>query len=682
MLDPDARDLLAALTLDEKLSLIHGNSKFTTAAVTRLGIGELVLSDGPHGVREELEPHTWNTARRGDDFVSHLPCLSALASTFNVELAKEYGDVLGAEANGRGKHVILGPGLNIHRGPLNGRHFEYLSEDPHLTARMGVPLVQGIQAQAVAACAKHFAVNNQETERKTIDVEVDERALREIYFPGFEACVKEAGVLTVMGAYNKLRGHWCCQSDALLNQVLKQEWGFQGAVVSDWDAINETLEPALGGLDLEMGSDKCPSYDEYFFAKPLKAALEASKVPLSAIDDKVARILRVMMHTGVLGARRRGRVNTWGHREKARQIAEEAVVLLKNERGFLPLDLDKADSIAVIGDNAIQVHGRGGGSAGVKALYEKTPLDAIVARARQGASIDFAQGYARDASPEQAAKLRALAVRAAKRAQVVVFCGGLTHELDREGFDRPDMKLPFGQDELLAELFDANPRTVVVLITGAPVELGDWHTRVPALLQVCYAGMEAGSAIARVLFGDVNPSGRLPTTYPKKLEDSPAHSVGEFPGKDGVVRYKEGLFVGYRHFDSNRVEPRYAFGHGLSYTRFEYSNLELPARVNPDLSMSVKLAVKNTGSRAGAEVVQLYVRDVESSVPRPLRELKAFAKVTLEPGETKNVELPLAARSFQFYDAEAHTWKAEPGTFEISVGSSSRDLRLNGKTEI
>jgi beta-glucosidase len=686
--DARVEDLLKRLTLDEKLLLVHADSKFTTAPIPRLGIPQRWLSDGPHGVREDIGPHDWNPAGRTDDFATALPVGVALAATWNPDLAKLYGQTIGEEALARGKHVMLGPAVNIHRTPLCGRNFEYFGEDPFLAARMVVPWIRGLQSQKVAACVKHYALNNQEWERGTIDVEVDERPLREIYLRAFEAAVRDAGVLTVMGAYNKFRGQHACHNAYLLNEVLKGEWGFKGLVMSDWSGTHDTREAALDGLDLEMGTNK--PYDQFFLADPFKRLLEKGEVPLSVLDDKARRNLRVMIETGALDGRPGGSLNTKAHQQTARRVAEESIVLLKNAGGLLPLDPAKVRTVAVIGENAVRKHSHEGGSSEIKALYEVTPLEGITARVPR-AKVIHAMGYRsgrwRPDDPPghpDAETLIARAVEAARQADVAIVVGGLNHERfgDAEGSDRKDLSLPGGQAELIRRVAEANPHTVVLLISGGPVDMEPWLEKTPAVLQAWYPGMEGGHAIAAVLFGDVNPSGRLPMTFPRKLSDSPAHALGAYPGRNGTVRYEEGLLVGYRWFDAKGIGPLFPFGHGLSYTSFEYANpkVSAPGPASPGGAKApvaiVQVDVKNTGARAGAEVVQLYVHPRAPRRPRPPQELKGFAKVFLEPGEQKTAALTLGPDAFAFYDPEKKAWVAEAGEYVLRLRSSERLGRL------
>jgi beta-glucosidase len=669
-------ELLSRMTLEEKMALVYADSKFTTAANPRLGIPRRWLSDGPHGVREDVGPDNWQPAGRTDDFASWMPALIALASTFNPDLARAYGDVIGQEALKRGKHIMLGPGVNIMRTPLNGRNFEYLGEDPFLAARLVVSYIRAVQTHDVAACVKHFAANNQEWQRNSINVEMDERALREIYLPAFKAAVQEAGVLSVMGAYNKFRGQHCCHNDYLLNKVLKGEWGFKGLVMSDWNGTHDTREAALYGLDLEMGTEK--PYKDFFLADRFLEGLRKGEYPMSVLDDKARRNLRQIIATRTLDGRGPGAINTKEHQETARRVAEEGIVLLKNENAALPLDPNRIASIAVIGENAVQRQAYGGGSARIKAFYEIVPLEGIVRRVGDRATVTFSTGYRREGGADLAER----AVRAAGQSDVVIYVGGLDHSRfqDAEGSDRKDMKLPYGQDELIQQIVQANPRTIVVLFGGGPVEMGPWLAQVPAVVQAWYPGMEGGPALARVLFGDVNPSGKLPCTFPKRLEDSPAHALNAYPGANGVVRYEEGLLVGYRWFDTKNVEPLFPFGHGLSYTRFEYSGLKLvEGKDAKGPALTVEFEVTNTGAREGAEAAQVYVQDVQSGLPRPVKELKGFRKVALKPGEKQTVSVPLDRSAFAFYDPEKSGWVAEKGDFTILVGSSSRDIRLKGQ---
>jgi len=665
-------NLLSQLTLEEKISIVHADSKFTTAAIPRLGIPRRWLSDGPHGVREDIGPDTWDNAGHTDDFATAMPAGICLAATWNPDLGYRVGEAIGQEARARGKDIMLGPGVNILRTPLCGRNFEYLGEDPFLASEMCVGYIRGEQSQDVASCVKHFALNNEEFDRMNINVEVGERALREIYLPAFKAAVQDAGVWTLMGAYNQFRGQHCCHNDYLLNKILKDEWGYQGLVMSDWAGTHDTRQAALNGLDLEMGTDK--KYDDFYLAQPYLDLLKKGELPMAGLEEKVRRNLRVMLATGVFDARRKvGSLNTAAHQEVARQVAEEGIVLLKNENQILPLDATKLKTVAVIGENATRLHAHGGDSSGIKAFYEVDPLDGIVTRAGGKVNVIYSEGYRKDGGADMAGR----AVAAAKAADAVIYIGGLNHDrgFDCEGADRADMKLPYGQDELIQEIVAANPRTIVVL-EGTMVEMDAWLGKVPALLQAWYPGMEGGNALARILFGDVNPSGKLPATFPKKLADSPAHALGNYPGTNGTVTYAEGLLVGYRWFDTKNIGPQFPFGFGLSYTTFKYSGLKLIPASGTNEIVTAQFEIENTGKVAGAEVAQLYVHQKIPSLTRPEKELKGFRKVFLQPGEKQTVLIPLKKAAFEYYDDGKKSWVMDQDTFEIMIGSSSRDLRL------
>ena len=669
-IDARVEDLLSRMTLEEKIALVHADSKFSSAPLPRFGLPTRWLSDGPHGVREDVGPHTWTPAHRTDDFATLMPALIGLAATWNTDLATAYGKVIGEEARQRGKQIMLGPGMNIMRTPLNGRNFEYPGEDPFLTSRMIVNYIRAVQAEDVASCAKHFVANDQEFERGTINVEMDERTLREIYLRPFQAAVQEAGVRTVMSAYNKFRGYWCSENDYLLNKILKDEWGFKGLVMSDWSGTHSTRGAVMGGLDLEMGTEK--PYDQFFMSTAFRDGIKSGEFPMSVLDDKARRNIWQMLTTKAIEGRAAGAINTKDHQLMARQIAQESFVLLKNLNNALPLDANKMKSVAVVGENAVLLQAYGGGSARIKTFYEVTPLEGIVRRIGDRANVSFAMGYNDKGNDELADQ----AVRAARQADVVIYVGGLNHRqnFDAESWDRKHMKMPYKQDDLLGRLVDANPRTIVVLLGGAPMEMGSWLAKVPAVMQAWYPGMEGGNALAAALFGDVNPSGKLPCTFPKRLEDSPAHAMGNYPGKNGTVRYEEGLLVGYRWFEAKEIEPLFAFGHGLSYTTFEYSN---PLRKETgDGQVTIEFTVKNTGARDGAEITQVYVEPMKPRLERPLKELKGFRKVFLKAGESQTVSIRLERSAFAFYDPERRAWAAEKGEYKIDIGASSRDIRL------
>jgi beta-glucosidase len=672
-------DLLSRMTLEEKISIVHADSKFSTAAVPRLGIPRRWVDDGPHGVREDVGPYSWNAVGGTNDFATWLPVLSALGSTWNTDLAAAYGDVIGSEARARDKDVMLAPIVDIARTPLCGRIYEYLGEDPFLNARLGVNYVEGLQSNGVAACIKHFAGNNQECGRETINMDMDDRTLREIYLPPFEAAVKEAHVWSVMGAYSKFRGENCAYNDYLINHLLKGEWQFPGFVMSDWGGTHGTAEAVRGGLDVEMGtlvgSEEPSAYSKFFLAQPFLDGIRLGEYPVSLLDDKVRRSLRVMIATGVLDPRPAGSLNTPEHQAVARRIAEESMVLLKNKNHALPLNLSGIKSVAVIGENAVRHNANGFFGAGVKTPFEITPLDGIKQLVGDKAGVTYSAGYAKNGG---GSNLVAEAVAAAKNADVAIVVAGLSHirSQDDEGVDRVSLSLPYGQDELIRQVAQANPRTIVVLVSGPAIELGPWLAQVPAVLQAHYSGMEGGRALANILFGEVNPSGKLTVTYPRQLSDSPAHALGTYPGTNGTLFYKEGLLVGYRWFDAKKIEPAFPFGYGLSYTTFKYSDLKLVPADGTNEIVTAQFEIKNTGKVAGAEVAQLYVHEKNPSVMRPEKELKGFKKVFLKPGETQTVTIPLDQRAFAFYDPAKTGWVAETGDYQIEIGSSSRDVRL------
>lgn len=693
LIDKTSADLVSKMTLEEKIGMLHSTGTFTSGGVQRLGIPEVRMSDGPVGIRMEIARKDWSILNWTNDDGAYFPAGVALAATWDTSLARSFGVALGQESKIRGKHIQLAPGLNIHRTPLCGRNWEYMSEDPFLTATMVVPEVQGIQSNGVAACIKHFALNNQETERGTIDVQVDERSLREIYLPAFEAAVKAGGALTVMGAYNKFRGQHATYNEYLVEDILRGEWGFKGLVVSDWGATHSTYEAALCGLDIEMGS-------RTYMADALLSAVNRGKIPMKFIDDKVKNILYVLQNIKALN---QPDFDTTGMYAKLatpervtmiKKISEESIVLLKNTNNFLPLNAKKIKTLAVIGDNATRKHALGGGSTTVEARYEITPLEALQKTYNGKINIKYSPGYevpnppawGRDSSLFKTnEKYIEEAVSIAKSADYVIVFGGLNHNNgnDTEGADKPNMSLPYGQDKLISEILKVNPNTLVVINCGTPVEMGDWLDKVPALLQCGYPGMETGNVLEEVIFGKVNPSGKITYTFPKKLKDSPAHQLNAYPGSRGRVVYREGLLVGYRYFDTKNVEPLFPFGFGLSYTTFEYSKLTLPKDFTSSSNeVEVTFVVKNIGKKAGKEISQVYIRDVESSVERPFKELKGFSKISLKPGESKKVTVKLDKRAFQFYDADKKEWRAEPGKFEIMVGGSSKDIKLKGETTL
>ncbi|MET3876384.1 glycoside hydrolase family 3 C-terminal domain-containing protein [Chitinophaga sp. OAE865] len=682
------RSLVRRMTLAEKVSLLHGNSKFYVSGVARLGIPEWALSDGPHGVRAEINRHDWAYAGWTNDSATCFPPGTALAATWNPKLAYERGIVLGEEARYRKKDILLGPGINIIRSPLCGRNFEYMSEDPLLISKMSVAYIRALQSKDVAASVKHWLANNQETHRDSVDVHMSERALREIYLPGFKASVTEGGAYTVMAAYNKFRGDWCSENEYLNREILRKEFGFKGVLMTDWAAAHSTVKAALTGLDLEMGTDK-KDYDEWYFADPLISAVKEGKVPVAVVDEKVANILRVMMATRMFdeGKREKGKMNTPQHQQAAYNDAVEAAVLLQNNGNILPVDFKKIKSVAIIGDNATRRHCDGGLSSEIKALYEITPLEAIRKKFGADVKINFARGYEKQSSFKEGSntgqtnvnkvdwKLIDEAVKVAKESEVVIVFGGLNHDFDTESSDKQNMDLPYGQDVLIREVAKANPNTVVVIIAGSPVKLSGIVQRVPAILWSWFGGMEAGNAVADLLSGKVSPSGKLPFTLPVSLDQSPAHALGNFPGRELSVNYEEDILVGYRWFDTKKIVPQFPFGYGLSYTGFSISNFSADkTSYGKDETIHVKCTITNTGSREGAEVVQLYVSDPQCSVLRPEKELKAFEKVFLQPGETKTVELVVKVADLAFYDEAKKSWNVEAGDFVLHIGNSSRNI--------
>ncbi|MDO6430300.1 glycoside hydrolase family 3 C-terminal domain-containing protein [Flavitalea sp. BT771] len=682
------RSLISQMTLQEKVSLLHANSKFYVSGIKRLGIPEWALSDGPHGVRAEINRDNWAYAGWTNDSATCFPPGTALAATWNPKLAYERGIVLGEEARFRKKDILLGPGINIIRSPLCGRNFEYMSEDPLLISKMSVAYIRALQSKDVAASVKHWLANNQEEHRDSIDVYMSERALREIYLPGFKASVTEGGAYTVMAAYNKFRGDWCSENEYLDRKILRKELGFKGVLMTDWSAAHSTEKAALAGLDLEMGTDK-KDYQEWYFANPLIDAVEAGKVPVSVVDEKVANVLRVMMRTKMLDERSRekGKMNTPEHQRAAYNDAAEAAVLLQNKGDLLPLNFNKIRSIAIIGDNATRKHCGGGLSSEIKTLYEITPLEAIRKKFGATVKINFAQGYDKQSTFKEGSnagqassdkvdwKLIDEAVEVAKESEVVIIFGGLNHDFDTESSDKKNMDLPYGQDVLISEVAKANPNTVVVIIAGSPVKLSGIVHRVPAILWSWFGGMEAGNAVADVLSGKVDPSGKMPFTLPVSLEQSPAHALGNFPGRNLKVNYEEDILVGYRWFDTKKITPQFPFGYGLSYTSFEFGALSTDKAVyGKDEVVHVKITVKNTGPRYGAEVAQLYVSDPVATVLRPAKELKAFEKVFLQPGETKTVTLHVKVADLAFYDESKKDWNVEMGDFILQLGNSSGNI--------
>lgn len=694
--------LIKKMTLEEKVGLLHGNSKFYVAGVERLGIPEWSLSDGPHGVRAEINRHDWAYAGWTNDSASYFPTGTAFAAAWNPELAYRRGEVLGEEARWRKKDVLLGPGVNIIRSPLCGRNFEYMSEDPYMNSVLAVAYIKGLQSRDVACSVKHFAVNNQETNRTTVDVECSERALREIYLPAFKAAVQEGGALTVMAAYNKFRGEFCAENNYLVRKILRNEWGFDGVYVTDWGAAHSTVPSMEAGLDVEMGTliDK---YEDWYYANPLIEAVKSGKVPMSLVDEKVGDVLRVMIKTNVLDPKKRfgpGSMNTKEHQQATYDAAAEAIVLLKNQNNLLPLDFSSIKSLAVIGDNATRKHSNGGLSSEIKAVYEVTPLGALRAKWGDKVDIRFAQGYEKlstfvegsnngqssgtfSSKTQESDALLKEAVEVARTSDVALLVCGLNHDYDTESFDRLNMDIPYGQVKLIQEVVKANPRTIVVMIAGSPLNMAAVDICSPAIVWAWFNGMEGGNALVDVLSGKVNPSGKMPFTTPVSLDQSPAHALGNFPGRDLKVNYEEDILVGYRWFDTKGLPVVYPFGYGLSYTTFDYSNLNTDKETYDQAdTIQATFTLTNTGDREGAEVAQLYVSDPVCSVMRPVKELKGFKKVFLKPGESRRITLDIPVSSLAFYSEAQSQFVVEPGEFILQLGASASDIKQKISVEV
>jgi beta-glucosidase len=693
-------DLLSRMTLEEKATMLSGSGWMESAPIERLGIPAIKMADGPMGVRSWAGSSAITSAANGAAakvLTTSFPSGVAMAATWDTELVQREGQAIAQEVKALGRDMILGPTVNINRVPLWGRNFEGFGEDPYLAARLGVAYIKGVQGEGVIPSVKHFAVNNEEFERHRIDAHIDERTLNEIYLPAFKAAVEEANVWTVMSCYNKVNGVHCAESPALLTNVLQKEFGFKGFVVSDWGSTYSTAATVNAGMDLEMpGGARMKEWMSFpstqaagngagwLTADKVLAEVKAGHIAESALDDNVSRILRVIFESGLFDHPHAGggEVDTPDQRAVALKGATEGIVLLKNAGSLLPLDATKIHSIAVIGPNAAVARTGGGGSSLVRPKYAIAPLDGIKERAGDSIHVSYEMGVGmqgEDAAldtPDAHAKLLQAAADAAAKADVAVVVVGRYAKLEGEGFDVKTMDLPTGQDELIEAVEQANPRTIVVLNTGDPVTMTKWLDNTPALLDMWYGGQEGGHALAAILFGDANPSGKLPVSLPKRFEDSPAY--GHYPGENLKVDYAEGIYVGYRYFDTKNVEPLFPFGFGLSYTTFEFSNLKVGRwRANGSgPPVEINLAVKNTGSRGGAEVVQLYIHEDNPMIDRPVRELKRFQRVELKPGESKTIQFTLDRAALSYWSAEKRDWVADPGTFEIQVGSSSRDIRL------
>jgi beta-glucosidase len=699
--DARANDLVKRMTPEEKATMLAGSGWMESAAIERLGIPAIKMADGPLGVRSWAGASAVTNAANNPVKVltTSFPSGVAMAATWDTALVEREGQAIAQEVKALGRDMILGPTVNINRQPLWGRNFEGYGEDPYLAGRLGVAYIKGVQGEGVIPSVKHFAANNQEFERHRINAEIDERTLHEIYLPAFEAAVKDAGVWTVMSAYNKLNGTYCAENSWLLDEVLKKEFGFKGFVISDWGSTYSTVATVNAGMDLEMpGGAPAKAMltrpqtimngnsGDWLKADKVLAEVKAGHISEATLDDNVRRILRVIFLSGIFDHPHAGggEVDTPAERAVALQGATEGIVLLKNDRALLPLDAKTVHSIAVIGPNAAVARTGGGGSSLVRPKQAVAPLEGLRARAaKDGVTVTYALGVGMEGedaaqdTPEAQAKALNEAVDAAKKSDVAVVVVGRHWRNESEGFDVKTMDLPSGQDALIAAVEKANPRTVVVLNTGDPVAMTKWLDATPALVEMWYGGQEGGTALAAILFGDANPSGKLPVTLPKRFEDSPA--AANYPGTNLTVDYAEGIYVGYRYFDTKNMEPAFPFGFGLSYTTFEYSDLKVGQAKG---AAQVALKVKNTGSRAGAEVVELYVHDGHAKIDRPVHELKAFRRVELAAGETKTVEFTLDRNAFSYWNPATKAWQADPGTFEIQAGASSRDIRLKAPFDL
>lgn len=694
-------DALGRMTLEEKVAMTHAQSKFSSAGVPRLGIPELWHTDGPHGIRPEVLWDDWDQAGWTNDSCTAFPALINLAATWNRDMALLYGDCIGAEARYREKDILLGPGINICRTPLGGRTFEYMGEDPYLAGQLVAPYVKGVQQNGVAACVKHFAVNNQEMRRTSTNSIVDDRTLYEIYLPAFKAAVQEGGAWAVMGSYNLYNGQFNCHNHRLLCDILKDEWDFDGVVISDWGGCRDDDEPITNGLDIEMGTwtnglrgAASNSYDNYHLARPYLERLKDGRATEEELDGKVRRILRTVFRTSMSPEPHFGSFTSPEHFQAAREIAADGIVLLKND-GVLPLKLHEGARLLVVGENAYKMMVVGGGSSNLKTKYESIPLDALQEAFDGHCEVVWERGYVGDTTTDynkvvtgqdlsesrSAAQLMADALEQARMAEVVLYIGGLNKSAyqDNESTDRLDITLPYGQDALIEALAQVAGKMVVVNISGSPVAM-PWASRVNAIVQAWYGGSEAGHALVDVLTGAVNPSGKLPFTMPLALADGPLKTERQYPGikPEGETwwqeYYDEGVFVGYRWYDTQDIPVQFPFGHGLSYTTFDLKDARV--RKAGD-GFRVSATLTNTGCVAGAQVVQLYVADPEASVARPAKELKGFQKVYLKPGESRQLSFTLDKQALSFFDADAHAWVAEPGDFQALLGFSSADIRAD-----
>ena len=695
-LEERVEDALSRMTLEEKVKILHAQSKFSSAGVPRLGIPDLWTTDGPHGIRPEVLWDEWSQAGWTNDSCVAFPALTCLAATWSEEMSALYGKSIGEEARYREKDVLLGPGVNIYRTPLNGRNFEYMGEDPYLASRMVVPYIQEVQKNGVAVCVKHFALNNQESLRHQYDAIIDDRTLNEIYLPAFKAAVQEGGAWSIMGAYNLYKGQHLCHNQYILNDILKKDWGFDGAVISDWGGCHDTDQAITNGLDLEFGTwtdgltmGATNGYDAYYLADPYLERLRDGRASEEVLNEKARRVLRLNFRTAMRKDKPNGSLCSPEHYDAARRIADEGIVLLKNNDNVLPISRKAGSRILVVGENAVKMMTVGGGSSSLKVQREVLPLDGIRAAAGEGVTVEFERGYVGDISgsyngvvtgqdlseSRSAEELIEDACLKAKDADAVIFIGGLnksSHQ-DCEDSDRFGLGLPYGQDAVIEALAKVNPRLAVVIVSGNAVAM-PWVDNVNAIVEAWYCGSQSGTALADIIFGDVNPSGKLPVTFPVRLEDNGAHALGAYDPASTEAHYSEGIFVGYRWAQKKDIKPLFAFGHGLSYTTFSYSEAEISrTTMSENGNVTVSVNVTNTGDREGKEIVQLYIGDDECSVERPVMELKAFRKVSIKPGETVRVSFPVNADMLKFYGTDG--WTLEKGSFTAYVGAASDDIR-------
>ena len=702
-LEERVEDALSRMTLEEKVKILHAQSKFSSAGVPRLGIPDLWTTDGPHGIRPEVLWDKWRQAGWTNDSCVAFPALTCLAATWSEEMSALYGKSIGEEARYREKDVLLGPGVNIYRTPLNGRNFEYMGEDPYLASRMVVPYIQEVQKNGVAVCVKHFALNNQESLRHQYDAIIDDRTLNEIYLPAFKAAVQEGGAWSIMGAYNLYKGQHLCHNQYILNDILKKDWGFDGAVISDWGGCHDTDQAITNGLDLEFGTwtdgltmGATNGYDAYYLADPYLERLRDGRASEDVLNEKARRVLRLNFRTAMRKDKPNGSLCSPEHYDAARRIADEGIVLLKNNDNVLPISRKAGSRILVVGENAVKMMTVGGGSSSLKVQREVLPLDGIRAAAGEGVTVEFERGYVGDISgsyngvvtgqdlseSRSAEELIEDACLKAKDADAVIFIGGLnkaSHQ-DCEDSDRFGLGLPYGQDAVIEALAKVNPRLAVVIVSGNAVAM-PWVDNVNAIVEAWYCGSQSGVALADIIFGDVNPSGKLPITFPVRLEDNGAHALGAYDPTSTEAHYSEGIFVGYRWAQKKDIKPLFAFGHGLSYTTFSYSEAEISrTTMSENGNVTVSVNVTNTGEREGKEIVQLYIGDDECSVERPVMELKAFRKVSIKPGETVRVSFPVNADMLKFYGTDG--WTLEKGSFTAYVGAASDDIRTSVKFNV